>query len=237
MRARTVAAVGAVLVATACGPADPAPAAKAVPAAPTPAPVAESELDAAFRAAFGGPPPVRRLVARGEWGDADLAYRPARLIPLTGGVLALVSDAETEPCRACFGALAVHYLRRDAGGFRVLGAWPALLNGSSFGAPPRWTRRDDLFAGPALEAVAGGAVQGCAVERVALVELTPERPLVRAEGVLTAYDGPEGVLRGAIRPGVRGRDFLAGYPGLSVRYALSGARYVPVGREPRLPSC
>jgi hypothetical protein len=184
------------------------------------------------------------VVERENWGEVELIYTPDRLIRL-GDTLVLVSRAETTPCHACYGALAIHYLQVTPQGLKVTGAWPELLGGSSNGAPPEIALRDDLFDGPALVASGGWTGQGCTMESQDLVELTPDRPVVRAKALLALYhldDGPGPVttVRGAIRPGVRGRSFQIAYSGDRsgvVRYALAGDRYQPVGGPPRLPSC
>jgi hypothetical protein len=117
-----------------------------------------------------------------------------------------------------------------------VGAWPEIAAGAGFGAAPGWTLRHDLFGGAAIETEAGGTWQECAVTRADLVELTAEKPVVRAHGVMTGYSGRDGTLKGRIRPDGRG-GFVADYAGgPAVRYVRDGEAFAPVGR-PRLPSC
>jgi hypothetical protein len=200
-----------------------------------------SDLDAAFVAAFGAPAPVMRVVARnGE--PVTLRYRPARLLDL-GGRYALMSEARSDGCRGCRGALSVHYLTRAGNRFQVVGAWPEFSDGGSFGEPPAWRIRDDLFSGPALESDVAGAWRGCALGYVDLFELTPTGPVVRARRVLMYYDDEtrgERSLRAVIRPEAKDRAFAVDYDGdgrRTVEYRPAGAVFVPVRAEPGLPSC
>jgi hypothetical protein len=235
--------VGLSLLLAACGPGasdGAAPERKAPAKADRPV----SEIDAAFAAAFGSPPPAVRVVERQGWGETTLRYRPARLIPMEG-VTVLVSEAQTDGCHGCYGALAVHYLRKQEGGWRRLGGWPEILDGSSFGAPPTWTIRTDLFPSPAIESMGGGTWQGCTIVKSDFVELTPDRPVVRAQGVLTAFDyqpdeAEPASIEGKARPDAPGRSFAVDYQGaggLTVVYRRNGDAYLPVGPQQELPEC
>ena len=207
---------------------------------------ASPELDAAFAAAFGQKPPAMRQVSRG--GETILlSYRPMQLIEAAGR-LVLISGGRTDGCHGCTGALAITYLERAPGGaYRPIGNWPEIIEGSSWGEPPDWSRRDDLFAGPAIEARGGGTWQGCTVEQADLIELTPRRPEVRARRILTAYDASGqseraggGALEGRIASLEPGSAFVVTYSGaLNARvvWRRAGTAYAPTGHYPPLPEC
>ena len=227
-----------VLALAGCGPS-----AGKTPAQAAPAAVKASDLDRAFQAAFGAAPPALRVVARDGETETTLRYRPARLVEL-GDRVALVSEGQTDGCHGCYGSLAVHYLRRaPGGGFRLIGAWPELVDGTSFGAPPDWKLRTDLFPAPAIEASGGGTWQGCTIAKADFVELTPEKPVVRARQVLTAWTTDvtdEAALEGKARPLRPGQSFAMDYEGagrLTVEYRRTGEVYAPVGAQAALPDC
>ncbi len=200
-----------------------------------------SDLDAAFTTAFGALPPAVRIVKRND-EDFTLRYRPVRLVSL-GAVTALISEARSDGCHGCYGALAVHYLARTPEGFKVLNAWPELIDGGSFGEPPRWSLRDDLFSGPVIEAHAGGTWQGCTVDYINLVELGAARPINRAQHVLAYYDDEthtDSGIEGKLRAVTRDRAFAVDYSGArtrTVEYKPTGEVFSPAHDEPGLPSC
>ncbi|HEY3813501.1 MAG TPA: hypothetical protein VGL66_09765 [Caulobacteraceae bacterium] len=222
----------------------PAPATPVQAPAPASANPAE-DLKQAFAAAFGSAAPAVRIVTR-DGQETTLRYRPARLIPI-GGHDALISEARSEGCHGCYGELALHYLARQGTGFKVIGAWPEISDGGSFGEPPSWTVRDDLFDGPALVVTAGGTWQGCTVAYADLIELTPDKPVVRANRVLTTYDdggeadgSDDQSVDGAIRAGQKGRAFSVDYTGAhprKIEYRLLGETYEADHGAPGLPSC
>lgn len=229
----------------------PAPAASSTAPAPTttvsaPAPAAApsdpaADLKQAFAAAYGSAAPAVRIVTR-DGQDTTLRYRPAKLIPL-GSVSALISLARTDGCHGCYGELAIHYLTRDGAGFKVVGAWPEISDGGSFGEPPDWTVRNDLFTGPAVVASAGGAWQGCTVAYADIIELTPDRPVMRAKRVLITYDDDNNTDRGVdgtIKPVEKDRVFDVDYAGAharTIRYKRAGDVFDASSGAPGLPSC
>lgn len=194
----------------------------------------------AFRAAWGGAPPIEH----GEGEGGPQTFRSGRLTPVQGDVYALVSEGHGGDSHAASGSLAVHYLRRTADGFERLGAWPALVSGGSWGNPPEWEVREDLTPGPAIVATGGGVWQGYACEWADVVELTPERPILRADNLHLGYSS-EGALgdagdryQGVIRAGRKGQTFLVDYdrPDVTVTWARVGDAYDPVS-PPDLPWC
>jgi hypothetical protein len=200
-----------------------------------------SDLDSAFAAAFGSPAPAIRIVTR-DGDEVTLRYRPVKLIDL-GGRTALVSEARTDGCHSCSGALAVHYLTRGPSGFAVAGAWPEIVDGGSFGEPPSFLLRDDLFSGPALVASSGGTWQGCTVAYADVLELTADRPVLRAKRVLMIYADEnlaDGDIEGTLRPEVKDRAFAVDYSGphaRSVEYRSTGEVFEPAPGGRGLPSC
>jgi hypothetical protein len=159
--------------------------------------------------------------------------------------VALVSGGWTDSCHGCAGALAIHYLQRTPQGFRLTGAWPEIAQGASFGEPPQWRLRAGLFPQTAIEARSGGTWQGCTVGVADLIELTPERPIVRARGVLLDYDNSgsgdeDNAVHGELKARDIGRSFEADYTGarrLGVVYVRDGDAYQPDRNVPELPSC
>ena len=171
-----------------------------------------------------------------------LRYRPAKLVPL-GSLSVLISEARTDGCHGCSGSLAIHYLAREGTGFRVVGAWPEISDGGSFGEPPSWKVRDDLFSGPAIVADAGGTWQGCTVAYADIIELTPDTPVVRARRVLTTFDDGDDEARGVdgtIRAEQKDHAFAVDYAGdhpRTIEYRATGDVFQAARGAPGLPSC
>lgn len=150
------------------------------------APLTEAD---AFRMAFGSAAPAVRKVTRpdGDYEEA-LTYSPARLAPL-GELMVLVSTASSDhDCHACSGALAIHYFKRQNGSWVMSGAWPEILPGTGFGAPPDFTIRTDLGRPTWLQAEGGWSGQGYTCTSADLIELTPQGPVVRGENIPLHYD-------------------------------------------------
>lgn len=188
-------------------------------AAPTPprvvsaTPASGGDLLRAFSAAFGQPAPYRVTDKDGS----VLEYTPEAFIDVEPGVVALVSKGE-EPdgCHACTGTIALHYLRRKADGFEVLGSWPQAGGGADWGKAAPWKLRTDIDDYPVMATEASDMGQGCQVSTVDLIELTPTGPKTVAQNVLTAVDNErEGDVadrdlvsyEGEIRPIARGKSF------------------------------
>lgn len=178
----------------------------------SPATVAE-----AFRVAWGAAPPVEQPDEEG----AAFRYSAGRLMPLGGDRYALISDGAGGEGHVNPGALSIHYLRRTAEGFERTGGWPNLVVGGTFGNPPQWSIRQDLTPAPALVAESGGTWQGYTCSMADVVELTPDRPVVRAAGIRMDFSsggalGDRGEdLDGALTAGELGRSFRVQYAGAS----------------------
>lgn len=155
-------------------------------------------------------------------------------MPLGGERFALVSEGQGGDGHVSAGSLAIHYLTRTPTGFTKTGAWPNIVDGGTFGNPPQWLIRTDLTPSPALVTEAGGTWQGYSCSWSDVVELTPERPILRTDGIPVAYDdsgakedGAED-MEGALTPDIKGQSFSVRYSGdrtAIVRYALRGQRY------------
>lgn len=189
---------------------------------------------AAFQAAWGSASPVTYRAPDAGPDDEAMTYSKGTLVPHSGDRFALVSEGQGGDGHVSGGALAIHYLTRTPSGFSRTGAWPNIVDGGTFGAPPEWTIRTDLTPAPALVTEAGGTWQGYSCSWSALVELTPERPILRTSAIPVAYDdsGAKGEggeeMEGGLVPDVKGQSFSVRYTGdrsAAVRYALRGQRY------------
>lgn len=203
-------------------------------AATSAAPPAASGTAAAFQAAWGSASPVTYRAPDAAPEEEAMTYSGGRLVPLGGDLFALVSAGQGGDGHVSAGALAIHYLTRTPAGFTRTGAWPNIIDGGTFGAPPEWTVRTDLTPAPALVTMAGGTWQGYSCSSADLIELTPDRPILRTAGIPVAYDdsgaredGAE-AMEGALAPDIKGQSFSVRYTGdrtATVRYALRGQRY------------
>ena len=211
----------------------PAAPSAASPAASGTAAAAPSEA-VAFQAAWGSAAPVTYRAPDAGPDEEVMTYSSGRLVPLGGDRFALVSEGQGGDGHVSAGALAIHYLTRTPTGFTRTGAWPNIVDGGTFGAPPQWTVRTDLTPAPALVTTAGGTWQGYSCSSSDLIELTPDRPILRTTGIPVAYDdsgaredGAE-KMEGALAPDIKGQSFSVRYTGdrtATVRYALRGQRY------------
>lgn len=85
------------------------------------------------------------------------------------------------------GLVAVHYLRLEQGRWRVVGAWPWFLGGNSFGDPGDFSLSQGLLPGPTLLLDTGYSGMGQSCLSTNVIELTPQRPILRAS-ILMEYD-------------------------------------------------
>lgn len=213
--------------------------------AETPPELTPEELRAlAFRAAWGAPPPIERREVVGGQEDVR-TYRSGQLVPLGAGRFAFLSSGEGGDAHVNAGSLAIHYLSRNASGFRLEGSWPGFIVSGTFGQSPRWTVRHDIMPSPSLVVEGGGTWQGYSCGWADIVELTPSGPIVRAPNLRLSY-GSGGALGdagesfdGVIEPGVVGHTFLVRFSGDhegTVTFAKAGDEYDPVDM-PDMPWC
>lgn len=223
----------------------PAPAATPLPALDLNDP---QQLTAAFRAAWDRAAPAV-APANENSGSAAFTFTTGKLVALGGERYAFVSDGQGDDGHASPGAVAIHYLERTAEGFRRVDAAPLIVDGGTFGNPPEWTLQPGLFAAPALIAASGGTWQGYSCSGASVVELTPARPVLRADFVRLNYSNGGAVLdgqtaeemEGRLVPGTPGRDFTVQYTGASTarviwRLAADGT-YKPANEPADLPWC
>lgn len=201
----------------------------------------------AFQAAWGAPPPVTHASTHKDVGEVRITYGGGKLTALGGDRYAFISEGKGGEAHVDAGALAIHYLKRTDTGFERIGAWPEFELGGTFGAPPQWTLRTDLTPAPALLTESGGTWQGYTCAWSDVIELTPEGPVARAEGIPVSYDDSGAAMdekdakaiTGAVASGDKGRSFVVRYTGdrrTDVRYVLSGAKYV-AATKPDLLTC
>ncbi|QIF81646.1 MULTISPECIES: hypothetical protein [Brevundimonas] len=230
-------------------PANPI-ASKAAPVAavvkPTADPLTPDQLTAlAFRTAWGGPPPIEREEGTGNQTDTR-TYRSGKLIALEGGRYALISDGQGGEGHVNSGSLSIHYLQRTGDSFTRIGSWPGFLVSGTWGAPPEWKIRTDLTPSPALVAEAGGTWQGYTCTWAHVIELTPDKPIVRIDQIPTSYsdggareEGETKSMEGVLIPGQKGKSMRVRYTGdvdATVVYAKVGESYDPVNL-PELLTC
>lgn len=177
-------------------------------------------LMALFKAAFGHSAPfVSTAVPTRPQAD-QVTYWPRAVVHL-GRTLVLVSSGDVEPdCHGCSGLVTIHYLRRVASGYRVMGGWAYSLQ-STWGRPPDLLIRRGLFRWPTL-ATEGFWPGDCDESWSEMVELTPARPVWRAY-LRTDLDSM------IIRPGRTADNFTVIYPTHHARvvYRKVGWRYRP----------
>lgn len=201
--------------------------------------VASTSLERMFEAAFGASPPLGRPAPAGG-RESCYRYEPAGTVRL-GKTEAFISEAFTEDCHGCFGTLSIHYLRQVNNAFERAGSWEDIAAGNGWGRPPSWTVRRDLTRYPALEIRTEFSNNGYGCEWISLIELTPNRPIIRIQQTAAGYDttGAVGHERGqaitsAFRLDRDGNINLV-FEGTSVgtlKYSLIQDAYVASGRNP-----
>lgn len=230
--------------------ASPAAPAAAAPTAALPAADANSpeQLSQAFRAAWDRAPPATSPAPE-ESGGGAFTYASGELTPLGGDRYAFISKGAGEEGHVSPGALAVHYLQRTPDGFRRVDAAPLIVVGGTFGKAPDWSVRPGLLPNPAIIAESGGTWQGYTCAGAAVIELTPERPVLRADYVRLYYTDDGAVedpkqaetMEGRLVPGTPGRDFAVQYSGASrarVVWRLGAdGTYRPADTPADLPWC
>jgi len=242
-----LAAVAAVALAGCQGEAGKAPADRPEPEAiraEAPPPLTQAD---AFRLAFGAASPFRRMTTDPEVGPQEMTYTPAALIEL-GEIRVLVSKGQNAAdCHLCTGALAVHYLKPDAGAWKVVAGSMEMLPGSGFGMPPEIAVRRDLGPAPVLVAEAGWTGQGYTCTTVDLVELGPEAPVVLVEDLLIHTDnrgvvgdeGPVEETNATIAGSAAGEIVVThkGHRNGRLTYARRGPKLMPASGDTGLNEC
>jgi hypothetical protein len=132
--------------------------------------------DAMFKVAFGKAAPMTHTIEEQEY-----SFFPEAVQPLGGDMFALVSMGYNEIAgHAQSGISTVHYLRKTAAGYKVVGEWMDIGVAGTFGQPALgYALTAKLGKNPYLVTHAGGTWQGYTCEITALTELTPTKPLER----------------------------------------------------------
>lgn len=200
----------------------------------------EEQRSLAFRAAFAENPVL-------DVEDGQLRYTPARLEWIGDRAVLLSLGKNLDECHACTGALAVHYLEPAGDGFRVTGAWPTLIRGSGYGAPPSEWNLSDKFAQYPVVLVEGGyTAQGCTSGGITLTELRPDEP-VQSTLIRTIYSNQSGFgadngaeIEGEIANIDKGASFDVVYSGsrdFTETWIRRGDSFELRGGETRMPIC
>jgi hypothetical protein len=144
-----------------------------------------ADLLTAFKAAYGQPVPVQATDQNGD----TVVYNPAALIDITPEIAALIVKGEIpDGCHACTGADSIFYMRHEGKAFELLGKWPDIAGAAGYGQAADWTTRSDLTKYPALLFTSSDGGQGCSTTGSDILELTPSRPILRAQNVVTQLD-------------------------------------------------
>ncbi len=178
-------------------------------------------MPAAFKTAFGAQDTAPHDVTiKGK--PVTMQFSPHLLVDIGGNRAALISTGASADCQDCGGAIAVHYMQRDNGEFRVVGQWFDLAPSAGSGDPPTAQTRTDLFDHTALQLEAVDRMQGCTFSTANVYELEPTGPALRAKDIVMMRDN---IAMGALRRGVqvddyanvlpekKGRSFLVQYHG------------------------
>jgi hypothetical protein len=133
--------------------------------------------DAMFMAAFGKAAPVERTI-----DEQIYSFAPEAMQPLGGDMFALISMGHNlGDGHAQSGMNAIHYLRKTATGYAVVGEWMGMGATGTFGQPAlRYGLTNKLGKNPYLVTQAGGTWQGYSCESTLLIELMPDQPIERA---------------------------------------------------------
>jgi len=144
-----------------------------------PPPPSHAELNAAFAAVWGAPPPATHSVRLSRETSLDYQVRPVTLVPLGHGRFALVEKETTEfGAHAAAGAASIAYLEKQHGRWRRLGNWPEIAwNGESGGDNLRTVVRRDLGRDPVVLATGSYLGQGDLSETAVVVRLGRDKPV------------------------------------------------------------
>jgi len=204
-----------------------------------------ADLLTAFKEAYGQPAPVEMTDGNGS----TTVYNPASLIDITPEIVALIVKGEIpDGCHACSGSDSIFYLRRTGQSFELLGKWPNLAGQAEFGHAANWSTRDDLTPYPSLFFTSSGGGMGCSITSSDIVELTPSRPILRAENVLTDLEyvpgeedkTPARKLKGVISTSGPDHTLQVAYTGtehFTLEYFLYGDKWEPDPTKHPAPTC
>lgn len=177
--------------------------------------VSGSDLDRAFYTAYGDHNKAVVMDEKGHTFDVS----PAFAVKFDDYVALISKLQDRDDSHVNVGYAAAHYIK----GGEVIGKWPQLAPGNSFGMPPDYSLRTGLLTYPTMSVQGGGTNQGFTVVYQTLIEITPDGPQVRADietyedTIGAAYDALKPcVLEGTIKPSRAGGDLF------QVEYRFTG---------------
>lgn len=190
-----------------------------------------ADLMSAFKVAFGGPAPFTKETESGD----QVVYSPQAFINIEPGVVALISKGEIpQGCHACYGATSIHYLKKEADGYSLLGAWQDISGKAPWGKAAPWSVRTDIDDSPMLVFETDDGGQGASIGTYDLVALTPVGPVVRAEDITVSSGNSEStppcMESGILLPIERGHRFAIQFSGTKsyrATYTRYGDQYLP----------
>ena len=202
----------------------------------------------AFQLAYQGDAPIER-----QMGEATYSFAPTEvegasgLIPVEGMLILVTDGFNLAETGTSSGLVSVHYFQREGEHLRPVGAWPNLSQAGSNGRISGANLRRDLLQDPTLMVKGGWMGQGCSVDFVELIELTPQAPILRAS-VQTGYswtgqdeDGnelpPTELSSTIIRTAKGFKVVYTGEVSRTVEYVKRGDKYEPTTSVDDLPGC
>lgn len=204
-----------------------------------------ADLLTAFKEAYGQPAPVETT----DDTDQKTIYNPAALVDITPEIVALIVKGEIpDGCHACSGSDSIFYLRHTGKSFELLGRWPNIGGQAEYGHAADWTQRNDLTKYPALFFTSSGGGMGCDITSSDIVELTPSRPILRAQNVITELEytpgegekTPAQSLKGVLSTTGPNHTLQVIYTGtekFTLEFFLDGDKWEPNPTTHAAPSC
>lgn len=155
-------------------------------------------------------------------------WHPEKLVPIKGGFALLMSWAE-DSCHACQPTLGVAYFHPVDGHWRQYGLWENVYQDGWDG---HFRNMEVIEVGqpdPTVAVHGGWFGEGCNVDAMGLVELTPEAPIMRIVRAPLGADNGGQTANPKYRIGYDAAiSPLEGRPGLKIRYHGELARKRPV---------
>jgi hypothetical protein len=210
------------------------------------APAADTDLAAAFKAAFGKSGSVI-LKRQGEMKES-VRYTPGDLVDAPFGPVLLSSGEVVGSAHANSGKLAAIYLTRTDKGFTVAKKFVPATQTGSFGKIGGWRVSRSFGTLPVVTVDGGGTWQGHTCSVTTLLELAPDGPKELVTLPMT-YDNSGAVedgkrptqISGRIEKIAPGKSFEVVYFGskdFTERYVRKGDSYVLAsGGESRMERC
>ena len=194
-----------------------------------------ADLAAAQQAAFPDGMQIRD-------GVEVVTFEGSRLVEAPFGPVLVSKGSVADASHGTPGRIAIHYLRRSAGGFAVDRAFPRAAEAGSHGGMEDFSVTRRFTALPAVYAEGGGTWQGYTCSTAVLTELRPEGPVGIA--VIPIYYDNQGAtdrhrprsVEGRIANIRRGQSFDVVFTGterFTEHYAYRDGRFVRTSEESR----